>query len=231
MLRTVGKALIFVLFSGLASCSNSSGTPWTDMKHLYDDEIAPTKSRVMALESELAKTQRELADLQKEVDDLRAEMNTARLPEPASPAPAAANLPPREPMAVPEEDYALNDAPAEATYYSDAAADVALAESDAEDGADTGAGGLFVLHLASYTSPGNAKAGWRQFSADYPAELGGLTPWITTIVKPETGETFHRLLAGPLTSALEAQELCGKLKAQDVYCKVMPFEGDPLIVQ
>ena len=83
------------------------------------------------------------------------------------------------------------------------------------------------LHLASYRSRGRLESGWATLKADNPAQLGGMTVRIQRIDTGSEG-VFERLIAGPVASRAAADEVCGALKANGVYCMPMPFEGAPL---
>jgi len=248
MTRTVRNLLIVFCFSALSGCAGSSSAPWTDMKHLYDNEVAPTQSRVARLESEVAKNEREIADLKAQIRELR----TGRADgADASPMPFDAPMPSETPTPssgkrllsseMLERDRSLNR-----TYGTEGLDSTAEPEADpagvmADSNNDeayyynpdaNGTGSeLYAIHLASYSTLESAAAGWRVLSAKYPDLLQSLTPWTATVLKPGSAETFYRLLAGPLTSKDKAIDACADLEAAGAYCKAMPFEGDPLTVE
>lgn len=236
MTGTVRNLLIVICFSMLSGCAGSSSTPWTDMKHLYDNEVAPTQSRVARLEAEVAENEREIADLKAKVRELRTgraeEEDTSVMPSDA-PMPSSGKRLLKSEML--ERDRSLNRT--YGTERLDADTANAMADSSSDEAyyydPDTNGTGsaLYAVHLASYSSLDSAAAGWRVLSADYPDLLLSLTPWTATVLKPDNGETFYRLLAGPLTSKDKATEACASLTAAGAYCKAMPFEGDPLIVE
>jgi len=212
------------------------------MKHLYDNEIAPTQSRVARIEAEVAKNEREIADLKEKIRELRTGRaegaDAAPLTSDAAMPSSGRRLLSSEML---ERDRSLNR-----TYgterldtstepETDPAGVMADSSSDEAYYYTPGANGtgseLYAIHLASYSTLESAAAGWRVLSAKYPDLLLSLTPWTATVLKADSGETFHRLLAGPLTSKDKAAKACADLEAAGAYCKAMPFEGDPLIVE
>jgi hypothetical protein len=242
MTGTVRNLLIVICFSMLSGCAGSSSTPWTDMKHLYDNEVAPTQSRVARLEAEVAENEREIADLKAKVRELRTgraeEEDTSVMPSDA-PMPSSGKRLLKSEML--ERDRSLNrtygterlDAIAEpatdpAGVITDNSSDEAYYYNPDANGMGSE---LYAIHLASYSTLESAAAGWRVLSAKYPDLLLSLTPWTATVLKADSGETFHRLLAGPLTSKDKAAEACADLEAAGAYCKAIPFEGDPLTVE
>ena len=88
--------------------------------------------------------------------------------------------------------------------------------------------GAYAVHLASYREEDKARVGWDIYAARYGDMLSSLTPRGAHVSIPEQGE-FVRLLAGPFPNSDAAQSVCDELSYQDQYCRVMPYEGAPLL--
>jgi hypothetical protein len=83
----------------------------------------------------------------------------------------------------------------------------------------------FGLELAISTSPEALQLNWDLLSERHGALLKGLS----ARAQPSPGDpSSYRLVAGPFTSAQQAQSLCAKLKKQNVACQVTGFGGDSL---
>ncbi|MBK1663598.1 hypothetical protein CKO38_04455 [Rhodospirillum rubrum] len=74
------------------------------------------------------------------------------------------------------------------------------------------------VHLDSYKSEADARAGWVALQKRYGALLSGLSPHI---VRADLGKkgVFQRLTAGPLPAGTSAQALCARLKSAGQYCQ------------
>jgi len=106
-----------------------------------------------------------------------------------------------------------------------AAAAKAAAATDAPIGG--AASSQVGVHLASYKSRARLAQGWAYLADAHAAELAGLDARIARIDTGESG-VFMRLLAGPIASREAAGSLCTTLTTQGVYCRIVPFSGDPL---
>ena len=71
---------------------------------------------------------------------------------------------------------------------------------------------------------GDAEAAWQELLARASDVLGGLTPLLS---EPDTNGA-RRIVAGPTTDSLAAQELCSRLDALGTPCEPAPFSGDPM---
>ncbi|WP_313412117.1 tetratricopeptide repeat protein [Rhodospirillum rubrum] len=74
------------------------------------------------------------------------------------------------------------------------------------------------VHLDSYKSEADARAGWAALQKRHGALLSGLSPHI---VRADLGKkgVFQRLTAGPLPAGTSAQALCARLKSAGQYCE------------
>ena len=232
MTGIVRYLLIVIGFTALSGCAGSSSTPWTDMKHLYDNEIAPTQSRIASLESQVVENEREIADLKTKIRELRkGRASDSADDQPpisdTSPTPSGRRLLSSEML---ERDRSLNRA-----YDPDDIDTSRAAEAAFPDVMETGVtdtqSALYAIHLASYGSLKKAAEGWRILTAAYPDTLLSMTPWTKSVRKSDSGKIFYRLLAGPLTNRDRAARACAAMTAEGAYCKAMPFEGDPLMVE
>ncbi|MEM1381807.1 MAG: hypothetical protein AAGH41_14390 [Pseudomonadota bacterium] len=84
-----------------------------------------------------------------------------------------------------------------------------------------------TVHLASYYSDADALRGWRILSDRHPGALDALEPILRSVDLGERGQ-FVRLLAGPLSSAADADDLCATLRADGAYCAVSDLTGSAL---
>lgn len=87
-------------------------------------------------------------------------------------------------------------------------------------------GPQYGVHLASYKTETSLRTGWTVLSQDHGDLLAGVSPFATSVDVPGKGR-FTRLLAGPIESATRAKDLCASLQRRDVYCAVLPLDGDP----
>ena len=84
---------------------------------------------------------------------------------------------------------------------------------------ESGAGGKFGAHLASYRTVAGARRGWRSLSRKFPKELGDLE-FATTEFDAGNGKgTYIRLVAVPFKSIAAANKFCRKLKSKRQFCK------------
>lgn len=220
----------------LTACTGSSSSQWMDMNHLYDNEIAPVQARVTTLEAQVAENERDITALRQEIEDLRvataAQTGTGAADPLSSPSSGDSRLSSAEMIQRDRQlarDYGIGRRTEEPAAPPIPPADDDAAYYYEDDALDSGSE-LFAIHLASYGTLASATRGWRILSADHADTLIGLTPWTTTVSGPETDETIYRLLAGPLTTEAEAETTCAAIKARGAYCKPMPFDGNPLIV-
>ncbi len=75
------------------------------------------------------------------------------------------------------------------------------------------------VHIASFSSEENAARGWGIFQRENQALLGGLKPYV---VRADLGSKgiFFRLMTQRMQDRAAARELCRKLKARGVGCRV-----------
>lgn len=81
----------------------------------------------------------------------------------------------------------------------------------------------YGVRLASYSSSDLARKGWGQFQGSYPGLLGGVGPHVEAVALPGKG-TYHRLYAGPFSSAEAARRLCGQIGEMGTTCDVKSFD-------
>ena len=82
------------------------------------------------------------------------------------------------------------------------------------------AGGQFALHLASLRTEAAAKLDWSRLKAKFPDLLSGRDAVIVAVDLEDKG-IFNRVLASPFATKAEAEAVCGALRAQAQYCKVV----------
>ncbi|MGV6818943.1 MAG: SPOR domain-containing protein [Parvularcula sp.] len=88
--------------------------------------------------------------------------------------------------------------------------------------------GQYGIHLASYRNPANVTKGWDILRRQHADMLGGLQARGASVTLPGKGD-FVRLIAGPFATPGDARALCAHLRSLDEYCKVMPFDGVPVL--
>ena len=78
----------------------------------------------------------------------------------------------------------------------------------------------FAVHLASFRSEAGARRGWRELQQAFPEQLGRVR---LTLERADLGESgvFQRVLAGPFAERPDANQLCGALRAEGQYCRVV----------
>lgn len=103
------------------------------------------------------------------------------------------------------------------------AAEPPVLQATASDAVD-GSGPAFAVHLASYKSEQTAERGWKIYRSQFPGLLGDLNGRGVPARVPGKGD-FIRLLAGPLSSKKQAEELCAAFEQRDQYCTIMMFDG------
>jgi len=89
----------------------------------------------------------------------------------------------------------------------------------AGSGGWTGGAGV---RLASFRTAAAAQSGWTKLQATYPAVLGSLSPRIVPVNLGAQG-TYHRLYAGPFSTAQQARGVCGKIQEMGSVCDVKTF--------
>jgi len=92
---------------------------------------------------------------------------------------------------------------------------------------DEGADGV-ALRLSSAPSISSLRLSWRVLRERHGSILSGLNPRFRTVPDGPTGVTYQ-LVAGPIASRTEADQVCTILRAQDVGCAIDAFAGDPLL--
>ncbi len=83
---------------------------------------------------------------------------------------------------------------------------------------------FFAVHLASYRSELEAEQGWTSIQAQSDGVLDALRPRVERADLGADG-VFFRLKAGPLTGRIEAEAVCGELRAGGLYCEPADFTG------
>lgn len=84
---------------------------------------------------------------------------------------------------------------------------------------------IFAVQLAAAPSVESLRLTWSLLMERHGGELGALQP---RIVPPHTQGGAYRLVAGPLTSAAEADRICNELQARRSLCTATDFGGEPL---
>ncbi|EKV30568.1 hypothetical protein C882_4527 [Caenispirillum salinarum AK4] len=107
---------------------------------------------------------------------------------------------------------------------TDAATPPRAAATNDANGAPAPGGGV-VLHLASYRDAEQAREGWTALRRRYPEVLSGLEAQLGRVDLGPGKGTYWRLNAGPVSSAQQAEVLCGRLEALGQYCKTAFPEG------
>lgn len=78
----------------------------------------------------------------------------------------------------------------------------------------------FALHLASLRTKAAAKLDWSRLKAKFPDLLSGRQAEIVPVDLENKG-VFNRVFASPFSTQAEAEAICGALRAQAQYCKVV----------
>lgn len=246
--RRLGRGtLVAVALSATTACSLIGGdktpdvaaaTP-NDVNWAFANEEAMTK-KIAALEAENKKLtntvntlRRRLNEAERLVDAIERQRRTEAQAEAARVAAAAAPKGAARPIiSAPDAQKDLPDA-ATAVERSPRLVQPAFAsaspvfENEAVDEVIDLQSVLFGVHLASYRELDDARSGWRRLQRENPDELGLLEPRIENI-KIEGRGVFLRLIAGGFASEDKATALCDALKASDVHCRVVGFNGERL---
>jgi hypothetical protein len=82
----------------------------------------------------------------------------------------------------------------------------------------------FGVALGPPIDADEAAPAWTGMSSKVGTLLVGLGP----ILGHVEGGSGRRLIAGPISSEAEAQELCGRMAKAGVACQTVPFIGDPM---
>ena len=82
----------------------------------------------------------------------------------------------------------------------------------------------YGLALGFPFEPGDAEAQWQGLTAKVGTLLLGLAP----LLAPVEGSAAQQIVAGPLSSRSEAEELCGRMDRVGIPCEPKPFTGDVL---
>lgn len=83
----------------------------------------------------------------------------------------------------------------------------------------------FTVHLASYYTVDDALAGWAILSRRHPQLTRWNEPLLADVDLEDRG-LFVRLLAGPLPSRAEADQLCAALHGAGAYCVPATLAGE-----
>lgn len=82
----------------------------------------------------------------------------------------------------------------------------------------------YGLALGFPVEPGDAQAQWQGLMAKVGTLLLGLAP----LLAPIEGSSGRQIVAGPVSTRPEAEELCGRMDRVGIPCEPMPFVGDVL---
>jgi hypothetical protein len=82
----------------------------------------------------------------------------------------------------------------------------------------------YGLALGFPFEPGDAEAQWQGLTAKVGTLLLGLSP----LLAPAEGSVGQQIVAGPLSSRSEAEELCGRMDRVGIPCEPTPFTGEVL---
>lgn len=88
---------------------------------------------------------------------------------------------------------------------------------------------VFMVQLGSFSSAEEAESHWNLLSEENTKLLDGLTNVNSRISLPPENTTSYRLQAGPITSRIEAKNICSTLRKEDEECFVVEtamFIGD-----
>ncbi|WP_020178389.1 SPOR domain-containing protein [Methylopila sp. M107] len=86
-------------------------------------------------------------------------------------------------------------------------------------------GARFALSLGMEPSLDAAKRRWAALSARFPQQLARLSP---RVQREQGPKPMFDLVAGPYTSRVEAEQICGLLAEQGLACDTTDYTGDPL---
>lgn len=233
------RAQIIAVFSAAAlSACSAIGDEQADITGDSVDEINWGQQRTAELERQIAELKARNAELEREIEALRQPQN-ADGEEMASAGKSAADgslapaIKPETVIAAADAQAALADSPEKPVQDSPrlvpptfASAEEPLFENEAQ-GSLQMSSVLYGVHLASYRTEEDARAGWRKLQRDNPDELGLLEPrteWVTI----EGRGDFIRLIGGGFSSRAKAEALCETLKTKGLFCTVSGFGGDRL---
>ncbi len=82
----------------------------------------------------------------------------------------------------------------------------------------------FGLALGFPVEPGDAEAQWQSLTAKVGTLLIGMAP----LLSPVDGSTGRQIVAGPLRSRSEAEELCGRMDRVGIPCAPTSYTGEGL---
>jgi len=82
-----------------------------------------------------------------------------------------------------------------------------------------------AVHIASFRSRKAADRGWAQLRRAHRGVLGNLKPEITRVNLGGKKGVFFRLVAGPLGSNADADQVCRQLKRRRQYCEPASMAG------
>lgn len=82
----------------------------------------------------------------------------------------------------------------------------------------------YGLALGFPVEPEDAQAQWQGLTAKVGTLLLGLAP----LLAPIEGSSGRHIVAGPLSTRPEAEELCGRMDRVGIPCEPMPFTGEAL---
>lgn len=82
----------------------------------------------------------------------------------------------------------------------------------------------FGLALGFPVTPADADVQWQSLTGKVGTLLLGMAPLLATV----EGTDVQQLVAGPLSSRTEAEELCGRMDRVGISCEPVPFVGSAL---
>lgn len=243
-IKLFASVAIFIMLSACASLGTSSKSssagPLPDAIQLAEEKTNALEVEVARLKSENARLANKMLEIQRERDQLDAAFNDLREGEalqvlPSQPEPLIAALPQPQDNAVVETaeapDLSATDVPVEnaprLVQPAFAATDPVFENETNGDIATSSV--LFGVHLASYRKVEEAREGWRKLQRENPDQLGLLEPRLETVEVPEKG-IFMRLIGGGFSSSDKAEALCGQIKGKGLFCSVVNYSGERLIV-
>ncbi len=83
-----------------------------------------------------------------------------------------------------------------------------------------------AVHLASYHSEADARAGWQELAQSYPTLLRGLAHRVVRVELPGKG-VYHRIMAGAFQERSEALKLQNAVRGLGLYAEAMPLPAQP----